>query len=116
MTDITKAARAEAERRFPLWFRYDGDELPNPDNGARREGFQSCANWLADLLLSEESVEKAARALYELHTYRDDEAWPEEWGETHTKFQNGYREDARAALSAALGRGSDVLASQPDRD
>ena len=48
-------------------------------------------------------VEAAAKALYQRHSYRDDDAWEEPWDATHTKLQTDYRDDARAALNATRG-------------
>lgn len=42
---IEDEARAEAERRYPATLRYDGDEFPNREAGAQRQGWFERGEW-----------------------------------------------------------------------
>lgn len=95
MNPIEQAARAEADRRFH----------PNTYGPHQAEllqlGFTECASWLAERLLSDESVEKAARALYEeVGVGQGSAAWAE-WD----RISNSRRD-----------RGSDALGRQANAD
>lgn len=63
--------------------------------------FLDGARWQREALLSEESIERAARALYETDRkeYDGDKQWPP-WPHF---IEEMYRERARAALTAAIG-------------
>ena len=65
------------------------------------DAFHEGARWQREALLSDESVERAARALYETDRaeYDGDKPWPPR---PHF-IEDMYRERARAALTAAIG-------------
>lgn len=119
MTDIEKAARAEAEQPcsycgtctpVPVELHHaESDCLPNARREAEqrwpgdhdgevaaRYGFTEGASWLAEYLRSDENVEKAARAIdfTTEHPGQGHVDWPDEFDAV---------EIARAALSAVLG-------------
>lgn len=100
MTDtIEQAARAEAERRFP-----DTDEPTGRTVRLMlREGFEQGASWLAEYLLSDENVEKAARATFEMDGIDGDYTWADMAEEDPTRADI-WRADARKVLSAVLGK------------
>lgn len=65
------------------------------------DGGHQMARWQRGALLSEGSIERAARALYETdrEEYDGDKPWPPR---PHF-IEDMYRERARAALTAAIG-------------
>lgn len=65
------------------------------------DAFHDGARWMREALLSDETVERAARALYETdrEEYDGDKPWPPR---PHF-IEDMYRERARAALTAAIG-------------
>ena len=77
--------------------RHYSDWCPDGIQEAHRRG----ARWQREALLSDEAVERAARALYETDRkeYDGDEPWPPR---PHF-IAEMYRERARAALTAAIG-------------
>jgi hypothetical protein len=88
MTDIKQAARAEAERIT----------MYTEDRGRSEWLFIAGVKWLSEYLLSDETVEKAARAFHAEQT--DGSPWDREVD----SVQAAYLSDARAALSAGLGK------------
>ena len=65
------------------------------------DAFHEGARWQREALLSDETVERAARALHETdrEEYDGDKPWPPR---PHF-IEDMYRERARAALTAAIG-------------
>lgn len=80
--------------------RYYSDWCPDGIQEAHRRG----ARWQREALLSDEAVERAARALYE--TDREEYDGGEQWLPWPTFIEglnDMYRERARVALTAAIG-------------
>ena len=77
--------------------RYYSDWCPDGIQEAHRRG----ARWQRQALLSDDAVERVARALYETDRaeYDGDKPWPPR---PHF-IEDMYRERARAALTAAIG-------------
>ena len=72
-----------------------------PNNSAEKRALTLAIAALKGPVIDDDMVERAARAVY-AWTYGEDVAnhrWP------HSVFANGFRNQARISLTAALGRG-----------
>lgn len=92
VTDIEQAALAEAERRWT------SDYLTSGSNSRRQRDFAAGASWLAEYLLSDEAVERAALKIEGIDNPDGFYEYP------YTKADRArLLARSRAALSAALG-------------
>lgn len=66
----------------------------------KRDAFMMGASWRQEQLLTDETIERAARALYEMDVA---DASAEPWPTFHDGMNDMYRERARAALMAVIG-------------
>lgn len=104
---VERAAKAEAHKRYDGDRVFDdltGEEVSFDDWGyseTERAGFVAGATWLAEHLLSDESVERAAFAGFSLDG--DSDRSREIWNGMTEDAREASRAYARRVLSAALG-------------
>ena len=72
------------------------EHLTPDENAYYTSGFVRGARWMREVLLSEESIERAALGIHASHDRGD-------WDEELPVVQDEYRDMARAALTAAIG-------------
>lgn len=101
---LEQAARAEAERRNPLRLPYNAEF---ERRAQRPDQWEECASWLAEYLLSDDNVEKAARGAYDgaflRHAPEDVDRW-EDLVADNDPAAESWRAVARSALQAVLGK------------